>query len=126
MYAATEKYGRCVICLVTFLIFVPIVGCENVDGPEDGVYTAAQVTQLAECLSASGAVLYGANWCPYTHQQIEAFGDAFTHVNYVECTEQPSVCDQAGVTSYPTWVIGGRVQPGLCDLATLAALSGCN
>jgi len=126
MYAATEKYGRCVICLVTLLIVIPIGGCESVDGPEDGVYTAAQVTQLAECLSASGAVLYGADWCPYTHQQIQAFGDAFGHITYVECTEQPSVCDQAGVSSYPTWVIDGQVHPGLCDLSTLAAMSGCN
>lgn len=126
MAGVTTNLGRCLVCLVAIVFGISTGGCDKVGGPEDGNYSAEQAAQLADCLTANGAVLYGADWCPYTHQQIDAFGDAFTRINYVECTAQPSVCEQAGISGYPTWVIGGRVQSGLHDLATLAEISGCN
>ena len=125
MHRETKKsFGR-VMCLLVVLS-VGVVGCDKVDGPEDGNYDAAATAQLAGCLTAKGAVLYGASWCPYTVAQLEAFGASAGQLNYVECTQDPATCSNAGVTAYPTWIINGRMIEGYCDLATLASAAGCN
>src|ERR1041385_8352379 len=41
---------------------------------------------FAQCVSAKGARMYGAWWCPHCADQKELFGFAFQYVNYVECS----------------------------------------
>ena len=67
----------------------------------------SQEITIAKCLSSKGAVLYGASWCSYTQQQKTSFKDGFQYLSYVECTEQAAVCEQNGISGYPTWIIGG-------------------
>ena len=92
---------------------------------------AGGLTALARCLADSGAVFYGAAWCPYCQKQLRAFGNAAPLLPYVECSD-PSTrrmrpeCREAGVRSYPTWVFpNGAVVTGSKRPAELAALSGC-
>src|ERR1700756_4791741 len=40
---------------------------------------------FARCISAKGAKMYGAFWCPHCEEQKEQFGSSFQYVNYVEC-----------------------------------------
>jgi hypothetical protein len=87
---------------------------------------------LAQCLTDSGAKMYGTFWCPHCQKQKEAFGDAFGLVNYVECTLNGQqdvlnpVCADAGVSSFPTWVFGdGTRQSGELSFSVLAERSGC-
>ncbi len=81
---------------------------------------------LANCLTRGGAVMYGANWCGYTKQEIADFGDAFPLINYVECTVEVDRCNAAGITGYPTWIIDGKKHAGYKDLETLSDYGGCN
>jgi uncharacterized membrane protein len=69
---------------------------------------------LAEHLDRSGAVYYGAFWCPSCQQQSRSFGASSDRLPYVECSPQGRnagvafECVSNDITSYPTWVIGGQ------------------
>lgn len=81
-------------------------------GPED-----PYLRGLAERLADSGALFYGASWCPHCQEQKAMFGAAQERLPYVECSpggprgSVASSCVSAGVQSYPTWVFadGTRV-----------------
>jgi len=85
--------------------------------------------QLAEHLSTTGSVMYGAYWCPHCADQKAMFGDAVDQLTYVECAAdgdeaQPQLCSEKGIKGYPTWEIGGQLHPGVKSLEDLATLSG--
>jgi uncharacterized membrane protein/glutaredoxin len=95
-------------------------------GPEDPMIRA-----LAEHLAKEGVVFYGASWCPHCQEQKRLFGASASRLPYVECSlggpsaPQSTACRQAGVQSYPTWVINGRATVGqVLTLAQLADASG--
>ena len=84
---------------------------------------------LAEHLTSIGAKKYGAFWCPHCFEQKQLFGEeAFDKVTYIECAEggkdpQPQVCSAAGIQSFPTWEIDGKLYPGIKTGEELAELS---
>ena len=80
---------------------------------------------FAECLSESGATMYGTEWCGHCRDQKDLFGDSFDKVNYVDCDRDRDVCLIAGVSGYPTWVVGGENYEGAQSLEKLASLTGC-
>lgn len=84
-------------------------------------------TTLAQCLTAKGVTMYGADRCQHCAHQKKLFGtDAFAHVNYVECEQNKSACELAGVRGYPTWKLAdGTALPGVQSLDTLAQQAGC-
>ena len=95
-------------------------------GPEDPTIRA-----LAEHLTEQGALFYGASWCPHCQEQKRLFGASADRLPYIECSltgpsgPQSAACRQAGIQSYPTWVIGGRVVAGqVLSLADLANATG--
>jgi len=85
---------------------------------------------LAEHLTQAGAQEFGAYWCPHCHDQKELFGkQAADKLPYVECDPngkngQPDLCRAAGVRSFPSWKIGGKLYEGVTPLDRLADLSG--
>jgi uncharacterized membrane protein len=90
---------------------------------------AAYADGLARHLTASGAKLYGAYWCPHCTDQKEMFGKAAGQLPYVECDGRspigkPAVCAAAGIRVFPTWDIGGRRYEGVLSLEDLARLTG--
>jgi len=110
----------------------------NTATPTQGGYTGAPLTQhsdrnsivLARHLTAIGVQQFGAYWCPHCYTQKELFGiEAFAEINYVECdpegaNPQAEVCRAAGIHSYPTWKINGKLYEGIHELEELADLSG--
>ncbi len=85
--------------------------------------------QLAQHLSTTGSVMYGAYWCPHCADQKAIFGDAVNQITYIECAAdgdnaQPQLCTNKGIKGYPTWEIGGQLHPGVKSLQELATLSG--
>ena len=95
-------------------------------GPED-----PQIRALAEYLTDEGARFYGASWCPHCQEQKRLFGASARRLPYVECspagpnTPQVPSCNAAGVQTYPTWIIKGRVTVGeVLSLAQLANAVG--
>lgn len=85
-----------------------------------------QLDAFAQCLSKKGAIMYGADWCPYCQNEKKAFGDAFRFVSYIECPDNPKQCLAAGIIGYPTWLFpDGRRFEGELGLQNLAKESGC-
>ena len=93
-------------------------------GPED-----PWIRGLAEHLSRNEAKFYGAFWCPHCTDQKELFGASARRLPYVECspggpnTRQAAACNDAGIKSYPTWVINGEHYTGTQTLDALAQYS---
>jgi hypothetical protein len=90
------------------------------------------LAQLARCIRDSGAVFYGAHWCPVCRKQKEHFDGYAYLLPYVECYDGPkdegmnAECTKAGIESYPTWVLpGGSVETGAQTPEALAAATGC-
>ena len=109
------------------------VGADNVLDPEalkkeesDGNSAASG---LANHLTAMGAQMFGAYWCPHCQEQKKKFGDAFSEVDYVECDpggENPrtQLCLDNNIEAFPTWVINDEHHLGVHSLEELAELSG--
>lgn len=91
--------------------------------------TPAKVA-LASYLTAKGARLYTAYWCPHCHEQKELFGrEAAAKLTVVECApdgrnSQKALCDAKGIEGYPAWEIDGQIDTGVKPLGRLAELSG--
>jgi hypothetical protein len=82
--------------------------------------------ELAQCLTDSGAVMYGTNWCQFCNQQKEMFGSSFKEINFVDCDVYRDACIKAGVKGYPTWQVNGANYEGVQSLYDLAQNSGCS
>lgn len=120
--------GLGVIVLVVLVFAVSKLATRG----EDAIVADDKLFALAQCLTDSGAKMYGASWCSHCNAQKKSFGDAVDLMPYVECSdevnrhEQEQVCKDAGITGYPTWVFadGSRLS-GNRDFAELAAHAGC-
>ncbi len=105
----------------TLIVLAMLSGCSTLPT----VYEA----RLADHLTATGAKMYGAYWCPHCGAQKEYFSGVADRLPYVECdaqgfNAQPDLCAQMGIEVYPTWIINGEYYTGVQPLGELAALSG--
>lgn len=81
---------------------------------------------FAKCTASNGFTLYGAAWCGHCAAQKALFGEAFQHVNYVECPENIDLCKERGILNYPTWQDEtGRKYEGEQSLKTLSEITNC-
>lgn len=81
---------------------------------------------FAQCLASKNLTMYGAVWCSHCKAEKALFGDSFKYVPYVECTENPNLCLEKGVESYPTWIDkNGEKYIGEQGLEKLSQISGC-
>ncbi len=114
-------YGIAVLAVVGLIAF----------GAQEKANTPSELDGFAQCLTESGATMYGAWWCPHCDRQKDLFGSAIKGVNYVECSDAPSrsmnqTCKDAGVEGYPMWELGdGSRHGGEQPLEILAELTGC-
>lgn len=70
--------------------------------------------------------MYGTEWCPHCKKQKEMFDGSFSKASYVDCDNDRSKCDTAGVQGYPTWVLStGEKLVGTQKLENLAEKTGC-
>lgn len=122
------KSNPAVIFIVLFVLAVGgMVYAQSRTAPADDTYT-----ELAQCIADSGAVFYGAFWCPHCQDQHKMFGDADPFLPYVECSTpdgrgQLQECTDAGITSYPTWILGdGTVLGGVQTPQQLAEVTNCS
>ncbi len=106
--------------------------CSNFNaGTTTIVVEETDLAALAQCITDSGAKMYGANWCSHCNNQKAMFEDAKSLLPYVECAiendprGQTPACQEAGIAGYPTWVINGQEYPGEQAIETLAQLTAC-
>lgn len=78
--------------------------------------SSEQSIQLAKYLRETGAVMYGAYWCPHCSHQKELFGnEAWSMIPYVECSTKGFNYDASKVEKvkdyiegFPTWYFPSR------------------
>jgi thiol-disulfide isomerase/thioredoxin len=87
---------------------------------------------LATCLKDSGALFYGAFWCPHCMEQKQLFGRKSSKLlPYVECSTpdgkgQLPICTEKEITGYPTWIFAdGTRTSGKVTPADLANKTSC-
>lgn len=85
-----------------------------------------QYDDFAKCLSVSGAVVYGNDYCSYTIKQLGMFGKSKQYLNYVKCAENQALCNEKGVDITPTWEIKDYKLEGIQGFEKLASLSSCS
>ena len=122
------KYIICWVMAVIGLLF--ITGCAGQGTQVQN--TPISASDLAKCLAANGAKVYGASSCSHCQDQKALFGEDWKLVNYIECEapEDPNAqkdeCMRAGITAYPTWVFkDGQVKQGFASMDELAQMSEC-
>ena len=91
--------------------------------------SSGPLESFTECVANSGAVFYGAHWCPFCAKQKQTFGGFAKLLPYVECYE-PGTRNKrdecADVGRFPTWVFpDGSTRTGALSLATIARSTGC-
>jgi hypothetical protein len=90
-----------------------------------------EYAEFAQCTADSGAVMYGAYWCPHCVEQKQDFGKDADLINYVECSlpnrqGQTQICNAADIKGYPTWEFAdGERMSGRISLQTIATKTGC-
>jgi len=90
-----------------------------------------QAIALAKHLSQSGAIMYGAYWCPHCSRQKEMFGsEAWSYIKYIECSAKgyayggPKMCAPALENGFPTWKFSkDNIASGEMALGRIADLS---
>ena len=119
------KKPKLLILITTIVTMTLLISCTPTEPIQEEINPVLQ--SLAECLTESGAKLYGAYWCPHCIEQKEIFGASSDSLPYVECTEQEEECTNAGITGYPTWIFqDGTATTGAQTPQTLANLAGCD
>ncbi|MCU0529070.1 MAG: vitamin K epoxide reductase family protein [Cyanobium sp. Prado107] len=92
--------------------------------------SSPEAVALAEHLTAEGAVMYSAYWCPHCQDQKRLFGKQATErLTVIECAadgrnSQRELCESKSIEGFPTWEINGKLEPGVKPLERLAELSG--
>lgn len=87
---------------------------------------------FASCIKDSGAIYYGAFWCPNCKNQEALFGRSARLLPRVECSapdgkSQLPVCREANIEGYPTWEFaGGERVTGTQSLEQLSELTNCS
>ena len=84
--------------------------------------------EFSSCMLESDAIFYGTNWCQFCQEQKRMLGPTYDDHGdefFVDCDANAQECQSAGVTSYPTWVIGDQRLTGVQELSTLASAMDC-
>jgi hypothetical protein len=86
---------------------------------------------FAQCLTESGAIFYGAFWCPHCQAQKKMFGNSVKLLPYTECSlpdgkTRTAECIDKKIESYPTWIFkDGSRETGEVPLEKLAEKTSC-
>jgi hypothetical protein len=96
-----------------------------------GRVKVSKFDSFAMCIKDSGAVFYGAFWCPHCQTQKKMFESAEQYLPYVECSTpdgkgQLKICQDKKITGYPTWIFkDGSQLSGEVPLKDLAEKTSC-
>ena|SRR3989344_1550082 len=80
---------------------------------------------FAQCITDSGLIMYGTEWCPHCQAQKKLFGKSFEFVDYIDCDRNRETCLIEGIQGYPTWKFEGESYSGTRELSNLAEITGC-
>jgi hypothetical protein len=130
-YRKIEVLVIVVVCLKNWVLWLGGIALVALLALNFSTSQKAKVDVLAQCLTANGAKIYGAYWCPHCLDQKKEFGDSWKYVTYVECSlpdnaGETQACIDAGIRGYPTWEFAdGRRVSGKLSFEQLASYSNC-
>lgn len=107
----------------------PIV--QNTDGEEmpssvENPVSPEEMEKFITCLKDADFVIYGANWCGWTQKLVEMLGGFdITKPIYIECVEEEEICQEKGISGYPTIHINGEAYGGARTFEDFSAATGC-
>jgi len=111
--------GYSLIVLVIVVAVVVVISYYGQPAP-------GRLDTFAKCLAGKGFTMYGAAWCPHCQNVKREFGASFQYVPYVECPDNPSLCQAKGITGYPTFLFSdGRRIEGEQTLEQLSQAASC-
>ncbi len=121
--------------LLVFGLLAVILASGCTSGAEAAHPQTPEFTAFAQCIDASGTLMYGSFTCLSCKKQRESFGATFSEITEIECHpngENPQVelCLQKNIAKTPTWIREvngqelGRLE-GFQSFESLAAFSGC-
>ncbi|MBN1385989.1 hypothetical protein JW968_03350 [Candidatus Woesearchaeota archaeon] len=115
------------------MLILALTACKPPEIEENGLvqyenYTSTDL--FAICLASTGMQLFGSSTCGGCVYQKNLFGEAFKHINYVECNlNEPNhnfeYCREMNITHYPSWVKDEVLYPGSKTFQELSIISGC-
>lgn len=118
--------------IVGIVLLAVIAGGIVIFGSSNGAPGASgKLDSFAQCIKDSGAIFYGAFWCPHCQAQKKMFGSSAKLLPYVECSTpdgngQLDQCKTKDVKNYPTWDFpDGSRTTGEQQLALLAEKTKC-
>ncbi len=114
-----------VIAIAVIFAFFLALGAGYGSGSVGYSGQTAATAEFATCLTESGAVFYGTDWCSHCQDQKSLFGEHFEKVKFVNCDESRELCTLAGIEAYPTWIIDGEKHLGTKSLENLGILTEC-
>lgn len=118
---------KIIILVVVVTVGIIVAATWSLSKPPETVETGpSKLDGFARCIAKKKIIMYGAEWCPHCQKQKALFGSAFRYISYVECPDNPKVCLDKGVKSYPTWIFpNGRRFEGEQSLEKLSKESSC-
>jgi thiol-disulfide isomerase/thioredoxin len=117
--------NKFIVVLIVILLITGIVWLIKTPGK------SGKLDAFASCIKDSGAIFYGAFWCPHCQNQKAMFGSSAKLLPYVECStpdgnSQLPLCTDAGVKGYPTWQFAdGTRESGEVSLEKLSEKTNC-
>lgn len=106
---------------ILILLTIFLVSC----GP------SVDYSEFTQCVTDSGAKMFGAYWCSHCQEQKQELGKAWENINYVECSlpggkGQTEVCAKEGIEGYPTWQFAdGERMSGKLSLELISKKTNC-
>ena len=121
MRKKTKKISIAVVIVAVIILALMLSGNEKV---KTSVVGTSIYDSFAQCISDSGAEMFGAFWCPTCNDQKSVFGSSQDNIPYIECSlqnrSQTIACRKEGIESYPTWRFAdGTEKIGLLSLEEL-------
>ena len=119
-----------IVFLSIFGLIILYSGFVALGGGDRG-YTAdpsMDYDALSACILENEAIFFGTEWCQFCTRQKELLGPTFQEHGdefFVDCDLNQDECRSAGVTSYPSWYINGRLLSGVQQIDTLASELDC-
>jgi hypothetical protein len=113
--------AKAIIAMIFFVLVLLLSGC-SAPKSYDG---------FAQCLTGAGVVMFGSDLCSHCKAVKRDFGNAFKHIEYVECNGnmpggEPEKCAKEGVQYLPTFKFGdGTKLFGEVEFEILSQKTGC-
>lgn len=121
---------KTLIVSISIIALIVIVGILIYNSPKAKERRAARAS-FASCIKDSGAIFYGAFWCPHCQNQKKLFKESAKLLPYFECSTPDgqsmlSVCQEAGIKGYPTWMYSnGTTSSGEQTFSEISAATSC-